>query len=105
MIKDRVYQILLLEFFFHAIVKIKSFLIKKDRVDSGVYASVDEDGTPIVQFFVDKDDAIMYNTMLEAIDQHICITEVDSEMVDKFCGAMGHAYTVAEEGSVIVIYF
>ena len=80
------------------------YLLTKEEgsMESGVYASVDDDGEAIVQFFVDKDDAIMYNTMLEAIDQHICITEVDSEMVDKFCGAMGHAYTVAEEGELII---
>jgi hypothetical protein len=34
--------------------------------------SVDDDGTPIVQFFVNKDDAITYNTMLEALGQDIC---------------------------------
>ena len=72
------------------------------QVDSGVYASVDDDGTSIVQFFVSKDDAIMYNTMLEAIDQEIHITEVDSEMVDKFCGALGHAYTVVDEGEIVI---
>jgi len=71
-------------------------------VESGVYASVDDDGHAIVQFFVSKDDAIMYNTMLEAIDQDIHVTEVDSEMVDKFCGALGHAYTVVDEGEIVI---
>ncbi len=54
------------------------YLLTKEEgdIESGVYASVDDDGYPIVQFFVNKDDAIMYNTMLEAIDQNICITEV-----------------------------
>ena len=80
------------------------YLLTKEEgsMESGVYASVDDDGEAIVQFFVDKDDAIMYNTMLEAIDQHICITEVDSEMVDKFCGALGHAYSVVEEGDIVI---
>ena len=75
---------------------------EEDNLESGVYASVDDDGEAIVQFFVNKDDAIMYNTMLEAIDQDICITEVDPEMIDKFCGVLGHAYTVAAEGEMVI---
>ena len=35
---------------------------KEGDLESGAYASVDEDGRPIVQFFVSKDDAICYNT-------------------------------------------
>ena len=75
---------------------------EEDNLESGAYASVDEDGTPIVQFFVCKDDAITYNTMLEAIDQEINITEIDPEMMDKFCGALGHAYTIVDEGEVVI---
>ena len=30
---------------------------REGEIDSGVYASLDEDGTSVVQFFVDKDDA------------------------------------------------
>ena len=80
------------------------FLLTKTQGDleSGAYASVDDDGTPIVQFFVNKDDAIMYNTLLEAIDQEIHVTEIDSEMVDKFCGVMGHAYTIVDEGEFVI---
>ena len=45
-------------------------LTKEDGdIESGAYASMDDDGTPIVQFFVNKDDAITYNTMLEAIGE------------------------------------
>tara|TARA_R100001015_G_C4627892_1_gene187698 strand:+ start:956 stop:1249 length:294 start_codon:yes stop_codon:yes gene_type:complete len=75
---------------------------KKDRVDSGVYASVDEDGTPIVQFFVDKDDAITYNTMLEALDQDICVSEIEDDMFDKLCSVLGHAYSVVDEGEFVI---
>ena len=80
------------------------YLLTKEEgsLESGVYASVDDDGEAIVQFFVSKDDAIMYNTMLEAIDQEINVTEVDDEMVDKFCGALGHAYSVVDEGEFVI---
>ena len=71
-------------------------------LESGAYASVDDDGTPIVQFFVNKDDAIMYNTLLEAIDQDIHVTEIDSDIVDKFCGVIGHAYTIVDEGEFVI---
>ena len=71
-------------------------------LESGAYASVDDDGVPIVQFFVSKDDAITYNTMLEAIDQDISITEIDSENLEKFCSVIGHAYTVVEEGEIVI---
>ena len=71
-------------------------------LESGAFASVDDDGTPIVQFFVNKDDAIMYNTLLEAIGQDIHVTEIDSDIVDKFCGVMGHAYTIVDEGEFVI---
>ena len=75
---------------------------EKDDIESGAYASVDDDGTPIVQFFVSKDDAICYNTQLEAIGQEINVTEINPEMLDKFCGILGHAYTVVEEGEIVI---
>ena len=75
---------------------------KKDRIDSGVYASVDDEGTPIVQFFVDRDDAMMYNTMLEALDQEICVTEIDDDMMEKFCNVAGHAYSIVDEGDFVI---
>ena len=80
------------------------YLLTKEEGDleSGAYASVDDDGTPIVQFFVNKADAITYNTMLEAIDQEICVTEIDPEMMDKFCGALGHAYSIVDEGEIVI---
>ena len=31
---------------------------EKDNLDSGAYATVDSDGTVVLQFFVDKDDAM-----------------------------------------------
>ena len=80
------------------------YLLTKTQgnLESGAYASVDEDGVPIVQFFVNKDDAITYNTLLEAIDQEIHVTEIDYDLVDKFCGVLGHAYTVVDDGDFVI---
>ena len=75
---------------------------KEGDLESGAYASVDDDGTPIVQFFMSKDDAITYNTMLEALDQEICVTEIDGDSLEKFCSVIGHAYTVVEEGEFVI---
>ena len=75
---------------------------KEDDLESGAYASIDDDGIPIVQFFVSKDDAITYNTMLEALDQDISITEIDDEALDKFCSVIGHAYTVVDKGEIVI---
>ena len=74
----------------------------KGDLESGAYASVDDEGTPIVQFFVDKDDAILYNTQLEALDTDAHVTEIDSDFVDKFCGVLGHAYTIVDEGEFVI---
>ena len=71
-------------------------------LESGAYASVDDDGTPIVQFFVNKDDAIMYNTQLEALDQDICVSEIEDDMFDKLCSVLGHAYSVVDEGEFVI---
>ena len=71
-------------------------------LESGAYASVEDDGTPIVQFFESKDDAVCYNTMLEALDQDISVTEIDPEILDKFCGVLGQAYTVVEAGECVI---
>jgi hypothetical protein len=35
---------------------------EEDNIESGTYATYDADGSTVVQFFVDKDDAITYNT-------------------------------------------
>ena len=74
---------------------------KEDDLDSGVYAGVDADGDQIVQFFVDKDDAITYTTLLEATGQSLFITETDSEHIDKMCSALGFAYNIVEPGEII----
>ena len=75
---------------------------KEGKIDSGVYASVDDEGTPIVQFFMNKEDAMMYNTQLEALDQEICVTEIDDDMMEKFCNVMGHAYSIVDEGDFVI---
>ena len=74
----------------------------KDNAESGAFASVDEDGTPIIQFFISKDDAITYNTMLEAIGQKLHVTDTDDDMFDKISSLLGHAYTVVDEGDIVI---
>ena len=75
---------------------------REGDLESGAYASVDDEGTPIVQFFVNKDDAITYNTMLEALDQEIAVTEIDGDYLEKFCSVIGHAYTIVDEGEIVI---
>ena len=75
---------------------------EQDNLESGTYASMDDDGHPIIQFFVNKDDAIMYNTMLEAIGQDVKVTEIESEVLEKLTGALGHAYTIVDEGDLVI---
>ena len=79
------------------------FLLTKeqDSIESGAYATVDDEGTTIVQFFVDKDDAITYNTLLEAIGEELHITETKDDNVDKMCDVLGYAYSVVEPGEVV----
>lgn len=74
---------------------------KQNDIDSGVYAGVDDDGDQIVQFFVNKDDAITYSTLLEATGQSLFITETDGEIIDKMCSALGFAYNIIEPGEII----
>jgi hypothetical protein len=74
---------------------------QKDSIESGTYATKDTDGTTVVQFFVDKDDAVCYNEQLRAVDYDLEITEIPDEAIDKMCEAMGYAYTVVEPGEVI----
>ena len=75
---------------------------KKNDLASGTFATMDTDGTRVIQFFVDKDDAITYNTYLEALDQHLYVSEAQDEMVDKMCDALGEAYTVVEPGDIVI---
>ena len=74
---------------------------QKDNIESGAYATVDDEGTTIVQFFVDRDDAITYNTLLEAIGEELHITETKDDNVDKMCDVLGYAYSVVEPGEVV----
>lgn len=74
---------------------------KKNDLASGTFATMDTDGTRVIQFFVDKDDAVTYNTYLEALDQHLYVSETQDEMVDKMCDALGEAYTVVEPGEIV----
>ena len=56
----------------------------------------------MVQFFVDKDDAISYNTLLGAVGYELQVTETPDDAVDKLCDMLGHAYSIVEPGEVIV---
>jgi hypothetical protein len=75
---------------------------KKNDIASGTFATIDTDGTRVIQFFVDKDDATTYNTYLEALDQHLYVSEAQDELVDKMCDALGEAYTVVEPGDIVI---
>ena len=79
------------------------FMLTKqpDNIESGTYATKDKDGTTVVQFFVDRDDALCYIEQLRAVDYDLKITEVPDEAIDKLCDAMGYAYTVVEPGELI----
>lgn len=79
------------------------FLTRKSNdIESGVYATKDDDGTTIVQFFVDKDDATTYNEHLNAVGYDLQISEADDDNVDKMCEILGHAYTIAEPGDIVI---
>ena len=80
------------------------FMLTKDEdnLESGAYATHDADGVTVIQFFVDKDDAISYNTQLEAVGYELSVTETPDDTVDKLCDLLGYAYTVVEPGEIIV---
>ena len=75
---------------------------KPDSIDSGAFASCDDEGTTIVQFFIDKDDAVTYNTHLEALDEKLYVTETEMDDADKMCALLGFAYTVVEPGEIVI---
>lgn len=75
---------------------------EKDSIESGAYATKDNDGVTIVQFFVDKDDAMTYNEQLKACDYELEVTEVPDEAIDKLCDVLGYAYSVAEPGDILL---
>ena len=75
---------------------------KKDDIESGTYATKSEDGSTVVQFFVDRDDAVCYNDQLTAVGYNLQITETPDEAVDKLCEALGYAYTVVEPGQIVI---
>ena len=70
-------------------------------IESGAYATLDTDGITMVQFFVDKDDAITYNNLLSAVGYDLNVTETPDDSIDKLCEMLGYAYTVAEPGDVV----
>ena len=74
----------------------------KDSLESGVYATKDDDGTTVVQFFVEKDDATTYNEQLAAVGYDLAISEAPDEHIDKMCEVLGYAYTVVEPGDIVV---
>ncbi len=77
----------------------------KDDIESGTYATYDVDGVTMVQFFVNKDDAVTYNEQLSAIGYDLSITETPDEAVDKLCDLLGYAYTIVEPGELVVPRF
>lgn len=77
-------------------------LTKTGEMASGAYATLDPEGGIVVQFFVDRDDAVRYNIHLEAIGQELVVTETPDENIDKLCNLMGYAYTIVEPGDLVV---
>lgn len=77
-------------------------LTKSGTFDSGVYAIYDVDGTIVVQFFVNEDDAVSYNVHLEALDQVLQVTEVPDDKIEKLCEMMGYAHVIIEPGHTVV---
>ena len=75
---------------------------KKGDLESGTYATKCEDGSTLVQFFVDRDDAVCYNDQLTAVGYNLEITEAPDDAVDKLCEALGYAYTVVEPGQIVI---
>ena len=73
-----------------------------DSIESGTFASIDKEGRAIIQFFVDKDDAVTYNTQLEALGQDLVITETEDDAIDKICNVMGYAYSVVQPGEFVI---
>lgn len=78
---------------------------EKNDIESGTYATYDSDGVTIVQFFVDKDDAITYNELLTAAGYKLHVTQTPDDNIDKLCDVLGHAYSVVEPGEVVVPRF
>ena len=79
------------------------FLTKElNNLESGIYATKDDDGLNVIQFFVDKDDATTYNEQLIAVGYDLVISETPDETVDKLSEALGYAYTVAEPGDFVI---
>lgn len=76
-------------------------LTKDGSFESGVYAILGKDNMTTVQFFVKEDDAVSYNTQLEALDQELTVTEVDADKVDKMCEMMGFAHIIIEPGHMV----
>ena len=70
----------------------------------GAYATYGPDGSTVVQFFVNEDDAIRYNVLLEALsDESLFVTEVkDEEQVNRLCELLGYAYSIAEPGDLLI---
>ena len=70
---------------------------------SGLYATMDDDGLTTVQLFENEDDAVCYNTLLEAIGQNLHVKEiVDHSNIDKLCDIMGYSFTIVQAGEVVV---
>ena len=80
------------------------FILTKqpDSIESGAFASCDDDGETIVQFFLEKDDAVTYNTHLEALGETRYVTETQMDDADKMCALLGFAYTVVEPGECVI---
>ena len=76
-----------------------------DKKSGGVYAVTDDQtGQKVVQIFVDKDDAVRYYGMLEAVDykRPLEVTEVDEDIVINNCSAHNYNYTLINPEDLVI---
>jgi|TARA_B100002019_G_scaffold107540_1_gene92399 hypothetical protein len=83
--------------------------ILSDASTGGVYAVTPKGkqnpkGPKAVQIFVDKDDAVRYNLMLEANDysRKLDVLEVDFDLVVQNCLAHRYDYVIVKPNQVVV---
>ena len=75
-----------------------------DKSTGGVYAVTGADGNKVVQIFVDKDDAVRYYGMLEAVyyKRPLEVTEVEEDIVIDNCSAHNYHYTFINPEDLVI---
>ena len=75
-----------------------------DKSTGGVYAVTGDDGNKVVQIFVDKDDAVRYYGMLEAVDykRPLEVTEVEEDIVIDNCSVHNYNYAFINPEDLVI---